>query len=349
MIKHIVLTPGLAGVLLLTMSAANGAGASDDAAVALPTLGAANGQASAVGVSSGGYMASQLVAAWPERFEGLGVVAAGPWGCAQGALSLALRQCMQVSRGLPSLETLNERLQRYRDQSLVGSREALGALRVFIAHGDDDDVVAPELGALLARQWRGWSGEDQVRFAPGAQGHGWPIRLPEQANVGPQALGDCRRGGGSFVLACDDDMATDMLDWVYPAREASLSEGELVAFDQSDFAAKGLADTGYLFIPEACEESGCPVTMALHGCQMSVGEIGDVFIRHSGLNDWAAQHGQIVLYPQAESTLANPQGCWDWWGFAESTWQLNPQHDTREGVQVQALMSMLDRLEESVD
>ncbi|WP_447894635.1 alpha/beta hydrolase-fold protein [Vreelandella sp. GE22] len=339
----------LAGALLSMAGANSDAVAENGTPGALPPLGAAQGQASVVGVSAGGYMASQLAAAWPERFKGLGVVAAGPWGCAQGTLSLALRQCMQVSRGLPSLEALDERFERYREQSLVGSREALGALRVFIAHGDDDEVVAPELGALLARQWRGWSAEDQVRFTPGSQGHGWPVRLPAQASVGPHALGGCRQGGGSFVLACDDDLAADMLAWFYPERAGAASDGALIAFDQSDFAAKGLADTGYLFLPRGCEEGGCPVTVALHGCQMSVEDIGDVFIRHSGLNDWAAEHGQVVLYPQAESSLANPQGCWDWWGFAESTWQLNPQHDTREGVQVQALMNMLDRLEAPLD
>ncbi|MDN6321207.1 MAG: alpha/beta hydrolase, partial [Halomonas sp.] len=59
----------------------------------LPALGAAADQASVVGVSSGGYMATQLVVAWPARFSGVGVLAAGPWSCAQGSLSLALNQC----------------------------------------------------------------------------------------------------------------------------------------------------------------------------------------------------------------------------------------------------------------
>ncbi|WP_447554576.1 poly(3-hydroxybutyrate) depolymerase [Vreelandella sp. EE22] len=310
----------------------------------LPALEAS--KASVVGVSSGGYMAAQLGVAWPERFSGLGLVGTGPWGCSRGALSLALNQCMDIDRGLPSLEALEERLTRYQAQSLVGDANALGALRVFISHGDEDDSVAPELGALLARQWRGWAGEDAVSFVPRSRtGHGWPIRLPDDESVGAYALGGCRQGGGSFVLACDDDMAADMLDWLYPERAEASSKGSLVAFDQSEFAAKGLAETGYVFIPERCQGQQCPVTLALHGCQMNVEAIDDVFVRHSGLNRWAAEHGQIVLYPQAERSLANPQGCWDWWGFAESTWQLNPLHDTREGVQVKALMAMLDRLE----
>ncbi|WP_328732013.1 alpha/beta hydrolase-fold protein [Vreelandella azerica] len=65
----------------------------------LPSLSAAETGASVVGVSSGGYMALQLAVAWPERFAGVGILAAGPWSCSQGSLSLALNQCMMTRRG----------------------------------------------------------------------------------------------------------------------------------------------------------------------------------------------------------------------------------------------------------
>ena len=87
--------------------------------------------------------------------------------------------------------------------------------------------------------------------------------------------------------------------------------------------------------------------MALHGCAMGAEQIGETFVRYSGLNEWAATNGRVVLYPQAESSLANPQGCWDWWGFAESTWQLDPLHDSRDGTQIRALMAMMERLQEA--
>lgn len=324
----------------------------------LPALGAAAKQASVVGVSSGGYMATQLAVAWPERFSALGVLAAGPWSCAQGSLSLALNQCMMTRRGAPSLEDLEARYQRYVGLEQVGSPEALSQLRVYLWHGEEDKVVEPELGVLLAEQWQRWlASPEQLRVARSENaGHGWPVRLPSEAAPGPQEWGDCLQGGGSFLLSCDDDIAGEMLDWLYPEREASgagepSSEpegeqgGELAAFDQSEFAVKGLADTGYVFIPDGCEAGECPVTLALHGCQMNVEAIGDTFVRYTGLNAWAAAHQQIVLYPQAESSMANPQGCWDWWGFAESTWQLNPLHDTRDGTQIGALMAMMDRLQ----
>ncbi len=346
MMASAVFTSRLLGVLVLLGSSAVHAEVSE-APSELPALSAASEQASVVGVSSGGYMASQVAVAWPERFSGVGVLAAGPWSCAQGALSLALNQCMNTRRGLPSLDELHQRRERYESLDQVGEQKALSQLRAFVWHGEEDDVVVPELGSLLAEQWQRWlSSPEQLRYVRSENtGHGWPIRLPKHANATPQSLGGCRQGGGSHVLACDEDVSGDMLTWLYPERDVNPSEGELIAFDQSEYAVKGLADVGYVYIPKACEAGGCPVTIALHGCQMSVEAIGDTFVRYSGLNHWAAEHRQVVLYPQAKSSMANPQGCWDWWGFAESTWQINPLHDTREGTQISALMNMLDQLQ----
>ena len=43
------------------------------------------------GLSSGGYMATQFAVAYSASIDGLGVAAAGPWGCAQGKLQRALK------------------------------------------------------------------------------------------------------------------------------------------------------------------------------------------------------------------------------------------------------------------
>ncbi|MDX1465951.1 MAG: PHB depolymerase family esterase [Halomonas sp.] len=316
---------------------------------ALPRLALAAGDTSVIGVSSGGYMATQLAVAWPERFQGLGVLAAGPWACARGSLSLALGQCMGTHKGPPDLEILAERHRDYRERDLVGKAEALADLRLFIWQGGQDDTVAPALGQALAEQFRGWlaAPEEQLRLVESEQaGHGWPVAADTRAPV--EGLADCQKGGGTHLLACDRDIAGEALAWLHgelappEPREAG---GRLVAFDQADFDARGLGDTGYLYVPERCEAGGCALTVALHGCTMSAEQIGETFVRHSGLNDWAAANERVVLYPQAETSLPNPQGCWDWWGFAESAWQLDPLHDTREGTQIGALMAMIERLQ----
>lgn len=318
----------------------------------LPRLGVSDAARSVIGVSSGGYMASQLAVAWPRRFEGLAVLAAGPWGCAEGSLGQALRQCMSTRNGLPDLNDLARKWRDYEARGLVGSAEALAELHAFVWHGEADDVVAPELGTLLAEQLADWLADPEVQLelvrTPNV-GHGWPVTTTRTA-VSPEQLADCREGGGTHLLACNIDIAGQALTSLHgelaPPVETGAAAGRLARFDQSDFAAKGLADTGYVFVPATCEEGGCDLSLALHGCGMGHELIGETFMRHNGLNDWAATNRRVVLYPQAETSLANPQGCWDWWGFAESTWQLSPLHDTREGTQVRALMAMLEHLSE---
>ncbi|MGM0537071.1 MAG: prolyl oligopeptidase family serine peptidase [Pseudomonadota bacterium] len=327
--------------------------AAQEAPDPLPRLGLDRDGASVLGVSSGGYMATQLAVAWPERFAGLGVAAAGPWACARGSLGLALGQCMTTQRGMPDPVELQNRYREYQRRELIGDPDALAELQVFIWHGAEDETVHPSLGQALADQFREWlaNPDDQLTFRESKDaGHGWPLATRPGTPV--DALADCRGGGGTHLLACDLDIAGEMLGWLHgdlPPPESGDPEGELLSFDQSDFDARGLGDTGYLFVPTGCENGGCKLTMALHGCAMDVEQIDEAFVRYSGLNEWAATNRRVVVYPQAETSLANPQGCWDWWGFAESTWQLDPLHDSRQGSQTGALMAMIERLQQSPD
>lgn len=335
-----------AGLLLASASHAQ------DELPELPRLAIDPGDTSVMGISSGGYMATQLAVAWPERFAGLAVLAAGPWSCAQGSLGQALGQCMSIRRGLPDLDALNMRLRDYQARELVGDAEDIAELRAFVWHGEEDSVVDPALGQALADQLSGWLANpaDQLQWvrSPGI-GHGWPIETDRQ--IAPGQMAECRDGGGTHVLACDRDVAGEALAWLHGEQDPpqAASAEALLRFDQAPFDARGLGDSGYVLIPEGCESGGCSLTVALHGCGMTTEQIGTAFVEHSGLNEWAEANRRVVLYPQATTSLANPQGCWDWWGFAESTWQLDPLHDTRQGVQVEALMSMIERLEQEAE
>lgn len=359
-----LLSGGLAVAFTTPLLADQPADSSDNApAATLPALGASGDNASVIGISSGGYMASQLAIAWPERFAGLGVISAGPWGCAQGSLSLALTQCMLTTKGPVDLEAIDARYQSYLERELVGTPQQRSTLRVYHWHGGADSVVAPAIAQSLTQQLESWlaNPEQQLEtIVDDGAAHGWPVgrdTFPDDTRTA-----DCAEGGGNHLLNCERQVAKDALDWLHgPSADKSADknavhdestdspQGRLVRFDQSDFEARGLADEGYLFIPQSCESGNCPVTLALHGCDMSANNGDTSFVRHSGLNERAAREGRLVLYPQAKSSMANPQGCWDWWGFTESSWQLDPLHDSREGRQAGALMQMLDHLQSSPD
>ncbi|WP_027965796.1 PHB depolymerase family esterase [Halomonas halocynthiae] len=350
---------GLAVALTTPLLAKQQATPDDDntPAASLPALGAANDDTSVIGVSSGGYMASQLAVAWPERFVGLGVISAGPWGCAQGSLSLALTQCMLTTKGPINLDAINDRYQSYLKRELVGPTQQLSSLRVYTWHGSADSVVALSVGQSLTQQLEAWltHPKQQLRsIVDEGAAHGWPVGSASSDDI---QRADCATGGGSHLLNCDRQVAEEALDWLHGPAPLSNDEstetdsqqqrqqGKLVRFDQSDFEARGLADEGYLFIPASCEAGGCPVSIALHGCNMSANDGDERFVRHSGLNERAAREKRVILYPQAKPSMANPQGCWDWWGFTESSWQIDPLHDSRQGRQANALMQMLDTLQ----
>ncbi|APX91615.1 poly(3-hydroxybutyrate) depolymerase [Halomonas sp. 1513] len=332
----------------LALGLAGPALADSDTLPALPGLDIAPERISVVGVSSGGYMATQLAVAFPETYRGLGVFAAGPWGCAQGSLRLALGQCMTQRHGLPSLSELETRLATYRSEDRLGPADALARQRVFVWHGEEDEVVDPALGELLATQYRQWLAHpDQLRFVTAEDvGHGWPVGGTGLAHI--TELADCRLGGSPHLLACDRDASGEVLNWLYDdlTPPAGDGRGTLLPFDQGEFyRGSGLAEQGKLYLPKACEEGAtCGLVVALHGCNMNQEQVEDAFIRHTGLNAWADANDLAVLYPQTDTSMANPQGCWDWWGFDESSWEPSAGYETRDGHQVQALHAMVERL-----
>ena len=96
--------------------------------------------------------------------------------------------------------------------------------------------------------------------------------------------------------------------------------------------------TAYVYVPADCAAGAnkCALHVALHGCKQYSGAIGEVFVRHSGLIEWAASNRLVVLFPQtiALDGFVNPQGCFDWWGYAGEDYAL------RSGNQMQVVRNM---------
>jgi poly(hydroxyalkanoate) depolymerase family esterase len=62
-----------------------------------------------------------------------------------------------------------------------------------------------------------------------------------------------------------------------------------------------------LYVPPQAGERPLPLVVMLHGCTQNP----DDFAAGTRMNDAARAEGCFVLYP-AQSTQANPQGCWNW-------------------------------------
>ncbi|MGZ3184305.1 MAG: extracellular catalytic domain type 2 short-chain-length polyhydroxyalkanoate depolymerase [Telluria sp.] len=312
------------------------------AAPPLPALGADLGRTTVSGVSSGAYMAGQFGVAYSSMVTGVALVAGGPYYCAGEPddvppLWNALGRCTNPAVVLaepPDGAQLWARAQAFARIGLVDDTALLARQSVFIFSGERDELVSSDV-ALQARVFYTLAGVARLAWNGGlAAGHGM---ITDRA-----ADSACEANTPPYFNNCHYRLAEQLLGFLYPTAPALAGGGAVLAFDQRRFAplGSGLADEGFVFVPDACRLRSCPVHVAFHGCYQSAAIVGDHFYRGAEYNGYAARHGIIVLYPQAESSEVpyNPLACWDYWGYSGPGWY------TRFGVQLVAVRSMLERL-----
>jgi len=317
----------------------------------LPGLAADLSATSVSGISSGGYMAVQFHIAHSATVIGAGVLAAGPYYCAQGSAWTAVYKCMKPGPGtpLPSvalLEADTDVLARLRQ---IDATDNLKRAQVWLFSGQRDDTVRPAVVAALKRYYEQYVPPSSIAYVDAlSAGH---------AMITAGRGASCASSAPPYINDCNFDAAGELLRHIYgrldpPAREPT---GHLVAFDQREFAADvyaiSLADTGYIYLPRSCQSTRCRVHIAFHGCRQNVDAVGIAFVRDAGYNRWADSNRIIVLYPQTiarygfgiwtASFVLNPNACWDWWGYT------GPDYHTRNAAQIRAVHRMLTRLAEA--
>jgi hypothetical protein len=306
----------------------------------LPRLNLHPGSLTVSGLSSGGYMATQYQVAFSADVAGAAVIAAGPWLCAQGILTRALRDCLKGETGGPDVRPLVAALRASAALGAVDDPSGLAADRVWLFHGAQDDVVGAAVADSLLRFYKVFVPLEQLRYVtrvPAA--HGFPT-IDEG--------GACGTGDAPWILACGYDAAGEMLNYLYGGLAAPSAKvtGTLRTFGQARYVARGahasMAETGFLFVPKDCADgAACRVHVAFHGCGQGVDTLGRSFARQAGYERWADANRMVVLYPQAAaSTLRplNPRGCWDWWGYSGA------DYAAKQGAQLSAVHRMLEAL-----
>jgi poly(3-hydroxybutyrate) depolymerase len=290
------------------------------------------------GVSSGAYMAVQFHVAHSAIVKGAGAIAGGPYYCAKGSLWTAYYNCMTpgIFSALPSTVSLQAEADKLAKAGQIDATANLASSRAWLFTGSKDETVVRDVVESLYAFYQGYkTGTVIVRDKPA--GHAMVTE-----NAGNP---DCAATRAPFINDCDYDAAGELLKHLLGnlSAPAARESGRLMRFDQKPFGAYSMSmdDEGYVFIPKACESERCRVHVAFHGCRQNRREIGEAFVREAGYNRWADTNRIIVLYPQ---TIArwwwtyNPRGCWDWWGYS------GQQYHTKDGAQIRAVRSMLDRL-----
>jgi poly(3-hydroxybutyrate) depolymerase len=311
--------------------------AASSLAAPLPALHATINETSVSGVSAGGYMAVQVGVAHSSVIRGVGVIAAGPYYCAEGNLALALTTCLS---GEPLTAPSIALTRTWAAAGLVDSPETLSRQRVWLFSGTHDSVVKPSVVHALEAYYAALVPKADIRTV---------FDIPAAHGFVTDSYGSaCDRSGKDYVVNCGYDAAGEILKQSYGVLKprATQPTGKVVEFDQGEFApadrAGGLAEHGYVYIPADCAAGKpCKVHIALHGCLQDAARIGDAFYAKAGYNAWADANSIIVLYPQVVvSNLLpmNPQACWDWWGYT------GLDYAQKTGPQIQAIYAMLQRL-----
>jgi poly(3-hydroxybutyrate) depolymerase len=336
-------------LLLLGLAVHAAAGAAER----LVALGAADRGISVSGVSAGGYMAVQFHVAHSRIVDGAGVLAAGPYYCAQASAWTARFNCMKPGTWtpLPQVPALVAATRALAAGGQIDPVADLGADRVWLFSGKRDDTVRREVTEALQRYYASLLPAAQVAFVADVDaGH---------AMVTSDYGAACAATAQPYLNDCDFDAAGALLAHLHGPLQPPASQpgGRLAAFDQREFAGApynaSMDDEGLVYVPDACRTAQCRVHIAFHGCRQGREAIGDAFARHAGYNRWADTNRIVVLYPQAiarngwgpwpwpTSFVYNPNGCWDWWGYTGA-----PYH-TRNGAQMRAVKAMVDRLAQS--
>jgi hypothetical protein len=328
-----------------------------------PPLGSYNAdikESSISGISSGAFMAVQFGVSWSSIVKGVGVIAGGPYYCAQGTaidglmgnLGPALSATGPCMKGPPpDLDPLFEKTDEWAHGGDIDDPHNIANQRIYIFAGYNDSVVNPKVGDAAYRFYLHYLGDrsNGNLFYQSAIGAG-------HSQVTVDYGQPCNKNEGDYIDHCNYDQAGIILQHIYGAlnpKNRGAPSGKLIAFDQRELtspespASYSMADTGYVYVPASCAApQPCRVHIALHGCKQNFQTIQDHYIQHAGYNEWADTNRLIILYPQTivgnpvtdAFTPLNPFGCWDWWGYT------NFNYAVKAGRQITTIKAMLDRL-----
>lgn len=308
--------------------------------VTLPKYNVSFADVSVSGISSGGYMAAQMHFAYSKTIrKGAGVIAGGPVYCSQGNVSIATGPCMADtgSRNLPYLiSTVNT----WSGNGYIDPTSNLAGSKVYLFSGTIDSTVKQPVMDDLKTMYQNYVSSANITYKNNiAAEHSLPTDYYGNA---------CSVNGAPYINNCNFDTAGEILKWIYGtlnAKNAGTLGGSFINFNQKAFWGNadptnhGMANDGWAYVPANCAAGQkCRLHVVFHGCKQNVATVGSQFYKNTGYNKWADTNNMIVLYPQANTTYANPNGCWDWWGYDDVNFP------AKSGGQMVAIKTMIDRI-----
>ncbi len=341
-------------VAVCAVSAMTGAVGAD--LEALPAHNADIEESSVSGLSSGAFMAVQFGTAWSSIIKGIGVVAGGPFYCAQRSVTTATNDCMKGPP--PAQSVFTGMADRSAAAGHIDPTDNLRRQKVYVFHGFNDGTVAESVTRATVGfydHYLGNAGRGNLFYQTtlGA-GHAFVLAQP------PQTAKDCSVTATPYIDRCGYAQAGVILRHIYGALAKPHQPNELTgavkSFSQESYArpdtpgALSMGNEGYVYVPKECEGTtgpACRVHVVLHGCLQDANDVGREVVDKAGFNEWADTNRLIVLYPQTTARPLmlpfqpfNPLACWDWWGYVTN----DDTYVAKPGRQITAIKKMLDAL-----
>lgn len=310
----------------------------------LPQVLLASSQMTVSGISSGAYMAQQFHTAFSSEVSGVGIVAGGPYYCAQGQALFALNRCMGTGMGSPIPAQSILVSQMLASMGLIDPIHNIANSKVYVLSGKRDETVVPKVVDAVVETYRQWGvAAKNIRYVNDLNvGHAFPTERFGNSCETPSK--------SPFISKCGKDVAGEILEHLngplnnkaQPRVERFFVFNQLSGLNPTEVALANMSQKIFAYVPYGCEHpdaNGCSIHIAFHGCQQTIDNIGGAFITETGYNAWAEANRIVVVYPQAVAhPITNPNGCWDWWGYA------GPYYHTKMGIQLKQVHRLVKQL-----
>lgn len=313
-------------------------------ASAIPKLNLVPNGTVVAGLSAGAFFTSQYHVAFSSSVVGAGIIAGGPFYCAQNNIDYALTTCTVFPSAI-NVQTLIGAANYCADTNACDSVKNLANQRVWLFTGSLDTVVYSGVVKDTLTFYQAFTNNSNIGGSIDeiAAEHSWPTN----------SFGNsCSYFGSPFINNCQYDASFQMLNFilgnVQPGTQASvnnvhtISQGSYTP-SNIDPASISMGPNAYVYIPQACANgTQCRVVAAFHGCQQTLADIGTDFVGYTGLNELAESNNFVILYPQVIKSEfpgpLNPEGCFDWWGYTTSNYA------NKNGPQMITVNNMINSL-----
>jgi poly(3-hydroxybutyrate) depolymerase len=274
------------------------------------------------GISSGGFMAVQMHIAYSGTFKGAAIYAGGVDYCAQDSESNALLDCGGVGDNSYTSELSASESFISSNQNTAGMDPISNVKNqpVYLWHGTADETVPAGSMNDLQSEYQHYGATPITYDNSHAANHGWESPYGEVA---------CGTLASPYMIDCSsfdsEQVWLTMFLGTLNAKNTGTLGGSLIQFDQTPYGggSNDMDTTGWIFVPANCASGqSCSLVVALHGCEQYQTAIGTKFVTEGGLEQWADTNNLVVLYPYAVTGSTNPNGCWDWWGYTNSSYAL---------------------------